>query len=793
MANLRERMDGRFEKLGRLLFRNPVKALVLVLATVAVLGSQVTKLRMDTSFEALLHESDPSRLEYDAFRDQFGRDELVVLAIGSENVFAADFLERLQAIHRDLEEEVPYVERVHSLVNARHTRAEEDALFVENLMDDWSEGDSDLSEFERQIRGNPLYLNNLISLDGHFATIIIETKASTGAGSPEQAHPVDAHYLSAEENQEIVEAVNAVADRYRAPGTVIAVGGTPVASHAFFLATIQDAAFTSVLVLLTITLFLALLFRRVSGIALPWFVVLGALACTCGLMGVLGVPLKLTTTILPSFLFAVGVGDSVHLLSMFYRRIETGSNKEDATAHAMGHSGVPILMTSLTTAVGLLSFSLADLAAIAELGIFTAFGCMMAFLLTIFMLPPFLALVPIKPKAGVARQGKPEVMDRILISFAEFSSRHPMKIMITCILVFVLCMGYMMRLRFSHDTMSWLPERMAIKQDSLLIDQILQGSITLEVIVDTEQENGLHEPAILNRIESVAEDIGRIETDDLRVGKILSINDIVKEIHKALNNNDSAYYTIPQDRKKIAQELLLFEMSDSDDLARLVNDRFSKTRVTIRTPWIDAVVYEDFIREVSDRFRDAFQGRAEIHSTGAMALLARTISATMSSMVESYVIAIVVITILMILVVANVRIGLLSMLPNLLPIFLVMGFMAAARIPMDVCSIMIGSVAIGLVVDDTVHFLYNFQRYFRRTGNESEAVRLTLLTAGRAMLITSLILSAAFFVVVFASLKHTARFGYLTGMVILLALLADFVFAPALMILIARGRRQLLE
>jgi len=793
VADLRERMDSGFEKLGRLLFRNPLKALVFVLVIVTILGSQVTKLRMDTSFEALLHESDPIRLEYDAFRDQFGRDELIVVAIGSENVFAADFLERLQAIHGDLEAEVPYVERVHSLVNARHTRAEEDVLFVEDLLEDWSEGDSDFSELEKEIRSNPLFLNNLISLDGRFATIIIETRASTGVRPSEEAGPAAGHYLSAEENQEIVEAVNAVADRYRRPGIVIAVGGTPVASHAFFLATIQDAAFTSVLVLLTITMLLALLFRRASGVVLPWFIVLGALACTCGLMGFLGVPLKLTTTILPSFLFAVGVGDSVHLLSMFYSRIEKGSNKEDATAHAMGHSGGPILMTSLTTAAGLLSFSLADLAAIAELGIFTAFGCILAFLLTIFMLPPFLALVPIKPKTGVAKQGGPGVMDRILMSFAEFSSKHPMKILITSILLFVLCMGYMMRLRFSHDTISWLPERMAIKQDSLLIDQILQGSITLEMIVDTKKENGLLEPAILNRIEGVVSDIGRIETDDLRVGKILSINDIVKEIHKALNNNDSAYYRIPQDRKKIAQELLLFEMSDSDDLARLVDERFEKARVTIRTPWIDAVVYEEFIREISDRFRDAFKGRAEIHSTGAMALLARTISATMNSMVESYVIAFVVITILMILVVANVRIGLLSMLPNLLPIFLVMGFMAAARIPMDVCSIMIGSVAIGLVVDDTVHFMYNFQRYFQRTGNESEAVRLTLLTAGRAMLITSLILSSAFFVVVFASLKHTARFGYLTGMVILLALLADFVFAPALMILIARGRRHLLE
>ena len=792
MANLRDRMDGCFEKLGHLLYRHPVKTLVFVLGIVAALVTQATRLRIDTSFEALLHRDDPIRLEYDAFRDQFGRDELIILAIGSENVFATEFLERLQAMHGDLETDVPYVEKVHSLVNARNTKAEEDVLRVEYLLEEWPEKDVDLAGLERQVRNNPLFVNNLISADGRFATIIIETRASTGAGSTGQGDGGLAHYLSAEENQEIVEAVYAVADRYRSPGITIAIGGTPVASHAFFLATIQDAAFTSVLVLLAITLFLVLLFRRVSGVVLPWFVILAALGCTYGLMGFLGIPLKLTTTILPSFLLAVGVGDSVHILSIFYRRIEQGINKQDATAYAMGHSGVPIVMTSLTTAAGLLSFSLADLAAIAEVGIFTAFGCILALLFTLFMLPPLLALLPIKARAKAARRSGFGIIDRILSAFAEFSTRHPQKILVVSLLLFFLCIGQMMKLRFSHDTISWLPEDTDIKQDSLLIDQILRGSIALEVIVDTAEEYGLHEPAILNRIEGVASDIEGMETEDLQVGKILSVNDIVKEIHKALNNNDSAYYRIPQERKTIAQELLLFEMSDSDDLARVVDEGYQKARVTIRMPWIDAVVYQELIREISEEFRDAFKGRARIESTGAMALLARTISATMRSMVESYVIAIAVITMLMVLVVASVRIGLLSMLPNLLPIFVVLGFMAAAKIPMDVCSIMIGSVAIGLVVDDTVHFMYNFQRYFYRTGSGPEAVRQTLQTAGRAMLITSLILCSAFFVLLFASLKHTARFGYLTGMVILLALLADFVFAPALMVLIARRRSQLL-
>lgn len=793
MANLRDRMDTFFEKLGRLLYRHPAWTLGFVLPMIATFSSQITKVKMDTSFEALLHEKDPSRLEYDGFRDQFGRDELIILAIGSENVFEPVFLELLQALHRALETEVPHLERVYSLVNAQHTRAEGDVLFLDHPLEGWSKGEIDLARLENEIRSNPLYMNNLISGDGRFAMILIETSAFTPVAGGDRGDPVKVRYLSAEENQEIVEAVYAVADRYRTPEIAIAVGGTPVASNAFFHTTIEDAVFTSYLVLLAITLFLLLAFRRVSGVVLPWFVILPALICTYGLMGFLGVPLKLTTTILPSFLLAVGVGDSVHILNRFYQRLERTSNKEDATAHAMRCSGVPILMTSLTTSAGLLSFSLSDLAAIAELGMFAAFGCILALLLTLFMLPPLLALLPIKEKGRVREDRVGAIMDRILMSFAEFSSRHPRRIVITAILLFALCVFSMRDLRFSHDTISWLPDDMEIRQDSILIDRVMRGSIVLEVIVDTMQVNGVQEPAILNRIDGVIADVKKMVTDDIYVGKILSLNDIVKETHKALNNDDSTYYKIPQDAKEIAQELLLFEMNDSEDLARVVDERFEKTRVTIRTPWIDAVVYRNFIQNISDRFRAALKGRAEIHATGMMALLARTISATMRNMVESYAVAFVVITMLMAVTVGSVGIGLLSMLPNALPIVLVLGFMAVSGIPLDVCSIMIGSVAIGLVVDDTIHFLYNFERHLKRTGSEVEAVRLTLRGAGRAMIITSLILTSAFFVLLFASMKHTARFGYLTGMVILLALLADLVFAPALMILLSRRRCRISE
>ena len=256
----------------------------------------------------------------------------------------------------------------------------------------------------------------------------------------------------------------------------------------------------------------------------------------------------------------------------------------------------------------------------------------------------------------------------------------------------------------------------------------------------------------------------------------------MKEIHQALNENNSAYYRIPQDRKIVAQEFLLFENSGSDDLERIVDSQFSQTRITIKTPWVDAVVCKRFIDKIQQQLSARFQDSVTFHTTGLMALLARAISAAIYSMAKSYLVAFVVITILMLVLIGNVKLGLVSMIPNLLPILTTMGIMGIFKIPLDINSLMIGSIAIGIVVDDTVHFIYNYQKYYQLTSNPYEAIRETMLGTGRALLITSLVLCTGFFILMLASLNHLVRFGFFTGITILIALVADFFLMPAIMI-----------
>jgi len=374
-------------------------------------------------------------------------------------------------------------------------------------------------------------------------------------------------------------------------------------------------------------------------------------------------------------------------------------------------------------------------------------------------------------------------MDRFLTFISHFSTGHPKAILITSAVVVCLSLAAAAGIRFSHAPLSWFPESNPIRIASEKLDHEMRGTISLEVIIDTAKENGLYEPDILKRLEEAAAFAEAQVNGDVFVGKAWSLTTILKEINRALNENRKEFYTIPQNKKLVAQEFLLFENSGSDDLEDVVDSQFSKARFSMKGPFKDAVQYATLLNVIDRYFRDKFPD-ADITMTGMMVLLSKTINNAIHSMAKSYMTALVVITILMIVLIGKVRIGLLSMVPNLMPIFLMLGIIGATPISMDLFTMMVASIAIGLAVDDTIHFMHNFRRYYEQTGDPQLAVYKTLHTTGRAMLVTTIVLSVGFFIFVFAEMNNLLNFGLLTAFTILMALLADYLVAPALMVLV---------
>ena len=809
MKNFRNRIEKWFETYAHVIYRNRIKTIVIMLVLTAAMVSQIPKISIDTSMEGFLHPDDPTLLAYNNFRDQFGRDEVIIIAIKSPNIFSQKFLEMIQRLHEELEENVPYIDDITSIVNARNTRGEADELIVEDLLEHWPQNNTEMEALKKRVLTNPLYKNLLISEDATFTTIIIKTHSYSSLGQDvdvlegfeEDAEEVAGAkskaaakrtYLTDKENSQVVSAARQVSEKYNASDFQIYMAGSPVVTHFLKRTMMSDMRKFMVLAIAAVAILLFVMFRRISGVFLPLVIVILSLLSTIGIMALAGVAIKVPTQILPSFLLAVGVGTSVHILAIFYQRFQQTNDKEEAIAYALGHSGLAVVMANVTTASGLLSFATSEVAPVADLGLFAGIGVLLTFVNTLVLLPAVIAIVPVAERRQNRSQSKNTFMDRFLSGISHFSTTHPVSILIVSFLIVGLSIFAALQIRFSHDVLRWFPEKNEIRQATEKIDHELRGSLNLEVIIDTGRENGLYEPALLKRIDKATAYTESLELEDLFVGKAWSVSTILKEINQALNENRPDYYAIPQNRDLVAQEFLLFENSGSDDLEDVVDSQFSKARFTIKGPFKDAVKYNRFIDTVSSYFDDNFP-EATITLTGMMALLSSTISHAIISMARSYGIALVVITALMIILIGRIRIGLLSMIPNLAPILLMLGVIGATPFKMDLFTMMVASIAIGLAVDDTIHFMHNFRRYYEQSGDPKQAVYETLNTTGRAMLVTTIALSSGFFIFVFASMNNLFAFGLLTAFTILMALVADYLVAPALMVLVNRPQKIITE
>jgi len=812
----RIRSEEKFHHFSDVIYDNKFKTLFAVLAVVIALASNLPNITFDTSTEGFLYKDDPQILAYNDFRNQFGRDEKIIIALKTRDVFAPEFLKTLFALHDDIEQNAPYIKEVDSLKNARKTTGNEDELIVEDLFEDGFPADAgQLEEIKKFALSNPIYKNLYLSEDASFTTIMITTQTYTSIGVVDESENEmlesgfdDAgfddvatggealakdkvlldkrEFINVIETNELIADIEKILKKYRSDDIKIYIAGSPIVTKNLQASLISDMSTFILYVIIIIAILLLVMFKRISGILLPLFVVVLTLLSTVGTMALVGAPITAMTQILPSLLLAVGVGASVHLLAMFYKKYDEVKDKKAAIAYALGHSGLAIFMTSLTTAASLASFSFSDLAPVANLGIFSALGVSYQLLLTLIFLPALISLLPVKARQHSIEE-KPMLLDRLVHGLGVFSITYPKSIVSVAVLIIIVATALASSMQFSHNPLHWFTADNEVRINTEVIDKELKGSITIEVVLDTQKENGVYEPRFLNTIERVTEEIYTYRGENYFIGKIVSINDVIKEINKALNENRDSEYRIPQDKDLIAQEFLLFENSGSDDLEDIVDSQFSKTRLSIKAPWVDSVEYVALMDDLDMLLGDAFKGMASVSITGTLPILADTITKSIKSSIESYIIAFGVIAILMIILLGSIKFGLLSMFPNLTPIMIGVALMVVLDMPLDMFTILIGAIAIGMVVDDTVHFMHNFNRYYSQTKDVDEAVLLTINSTGRAIFITSIVLSSGFLVFMFASMTNLYNFGLITGTVVLTAMLADLVLIGAMMKLIIKS------
>jgi predicted RND superfamily exporter protein len=801
--SVRARIEVGFERWGHLVHRRPWPTLLVSLLAVAAFASAIPRLEIDTSSEGFLEPGDPVRVQYDSFREQFGNEEVAVVAIRTDEVFDLAFLERLRSLHDALEEEVPHLEDVTSLVNVRNTYGVGDELRVDDFLEDWPETTAELADLRARALANPLYRGVLLSDDAGLTAIMVEAQAFSSASEIDDAllgfddaestpgsdvgDEPDQAFLSGAENTAFVEAIQSVVARFDEPGFDIHVAGRPVLVDRIMSQMLADMGLFTALSLGVIGAFLAFLFR--SGLVV--LLVLGTSALSVlsgfGFMAAVGIPLTSATQIMPSFLLAISVGNSVHLVVIFLQQRARGRDCEAALAYALGHSGLAIVMTALTTAGSLVSFLNAEVAIVADFGVVGPGGVLIALMLSLVTLPALIALTPIRARAPTV-----SALRRLPEACGSLGARFPGAVLTLWLLLFAVSVGGAMQLRFSNYAIGWFQPESPLRIAMELIDETLGGAESFQLVVDAGRENGLYEPDLLGRIEA-AQDFaeGQVIGDGRGVvGRTtISIVQVVKEIHQALNANDPDSYRIPDDRDLIAQELLLFENSGTDDLEDVVDSQFQLARVAIKLPVVDSVYAVDLLERLQDGFAEILGSATHFVITGQTSISATTVTAMIRSVSRTYLLAFAIITPFMVLLLGSLRTGLLSMIPAMGAILVTLGVMGWLSLPIEAFTILTACIALGLAVDDTIHFMHNYARARQRGASAPDAIRTTLESTGQALFFTSLVLTAGFLIYTQASLNMLFNFGLTTALAVSMAFVANVTLAPALVTLVARWSR----
>lgn len=679
------------------------------------------------------------------------------------------------------------VDQIISLVNFRETRGKTvtDAsgrdivqLEVGTFLDPWPSTDQERAALKAQALADPKMVDQVVSSDGTISAIVIRTA-----------------FMSTGDLARVADGLQAVLDRHGAPGFKLSLSGMPELAAALTRMMQREIQNLFVLAFAAQILMMFFLFRHPVGIFGPLAVVGLAAAWTFGFMAYTGMAVTMLSNILPAFIIAVGIGDSVHIQSVYRDTRRRGVPNHEAIVSAVAATGKPVLFTTLTTMFGLLSLNSASMEAVNAMGTAGAVGVVFALVNTLTILPVMLSWNK-TGLLGAPAQGHHDVLDRFLDLCGSISGRpinapagtpvnpHRRRMVLVVAFALTAVAGYgVSELRVWHNPLSWIPDGDPTKIAFETTDARLGGAASVQLLIRTKGDLGMKDLGLLRGLEALE---ARVRTyqdphvPDL-VGASISLLDVVKETNRALHGGDQAYYRLPDTQAELADTLFLFENASPSELHRLASADLRTSQMSLRVRWLEATSYGPFTQAIDAAIADTIGDRADIKTTGAAYTLFATVSALIADLLRSFAVAFAVITLLMIVLLRDIRLGLVAMVPNLLPIIYIMGFMGYAGVPIDMSNLLIASIAIGLAVDDTIHLLHRYKVNLEAHGNVEDAISEALHHSGRAMTSTSIILAVGFFTYMGANLISLQRFGYLIGLTTILALLLDLIFGPALL------------
>jgi predicted RND superfamily exporter protein len=741
------------------------------LVITALAGSGLRYLTFNDDLRVFFSEDNPQLQALEALENTYNKTDNIYFIIAPKdgNVFTRETLSAIEKLTRD-SWQIPYSSRVDSITNFQYTRSEEDELVVEDLVTDAE----DMSEAAiQQVRdialSEPRLVDQEISPNG--AVTGINVNILLPGNSPEAVPEVAAY------------ARKLTADfRRQHPQIDIYPAGAVMFDNAFSEATRDDMQTLVPIMFVVLVVIVGIALRSLTGTFATLIIIMLSTATGMGLAGWLGISMTPASGVAPTIILTLAVADSVHIMATVYQLMSLGSEKKEAVAESLRINLQPVFLTSITTAIGFLTMNYSDAPPFRDLGNIVAMGVVAAFFYSILFLPALLTILPIKSHK---RAEKAENFCHICNRTAEFVIRNHQAVFWSMTFLIIVLVSGMTRLELNDNFLKYFSHKYEIRRATDFMQDNLRGWDIIEYSLDSGEPGGINKPEYLRTVE----DFAQWYRKQPKVAFVSTITDTMKTLNKNMHGDDPDFYAIPDSRDLAAQYLLLYELSlpFGQDLNNRINVDKSATHFIV------------FLKNTSAREQRALDASARewlkknappsmfTYGSGMSIIWAHISKRNIKSMLGASFGALVVISVILILALRSFRLGIISLIPNLAPAFMAFGIWGLLVGQVGLALSVIVSLTIGIVVDDTIHFLSKYLRARREKNlDPTEAVRYAFNTVGTAMWVTTIALVAGFSVLTASGYTVNAQMGLLAAITISLALLLDFLFLPALLLIVDR-------
>ena len=759
------------ESLLRLIPDRALGVLALSLLLTVAAASQLVdfrtgelQLRIDPSADRLLPEGDEARAFYDHVRLLFGSDEMLLVALVTDDVFTAETLERVADLTRSIQA-VEGVHHVLSLTNAVNVRGVDDDVAIAPFVGrELPRRPDELAELRREVLGNPIYAGNLVSRDARATVLIVYLEDMSNQA-----------YL----DSGIDERITQLALQGRGSGEAWVTGGPHIRAETTRVL-LGEALTLPLAILVVLAGVLACCFRSIRGVVVPAVTVAVSVTWTLGLVVFLGYELNVVTFLAPALLVTLGLSYAVHVVSEC-AEFEEGKEDEAAdsrerVAAALSRVALPVGLTGLTTAAGFASLALSPLGAVREFGLISMIGVVTAVVASLTLAPAALALLPVPKERPPSRHGHGRGRGPSFEGFVERAARfvlaqRPM-IFLAGGVVFVLALAGASQLQVGSQQVSKFRKDAPVRVHFEAINRHLEGANLLYVVLETEYPEGFKDPVNLIEIEALQQWL----MAQPEIGGSTSLVDYIKLVNRGFHGNAPEYLAIPETKRIVSQLLLI---GGSEELESLVDSRYQTASIRVRAKVVDSDAVVALAERIEARL-DELPSHLKATLTGTSIVFTRTLDAIIRGQTTSIIAAFGIIYVILAALFVSFRIGLVALIPNVLPVAFYFGLLGWTGTRLDPATSLIAPMILGIAVDDTIHYFARFIRDAKRLGDEHRATVSALRTVGRPVTYTSLVLCLGLLMLNASEIPSNGTLGTMAACALAFAWLTDFTLTPAL-------------